>query len=238
MGEVLGPFHNVWTCVVCLFLCISNKSTCCDGTVWYSKTFCQDRMSKTNLVFKKILNNYCLLIIFMLIYCLKNKVSITNAFEINPWSITQIQMNKLINEHIRKFFVVCLESSDDYILQRSLQHMVSFVVINCAFFFYWIFKVYLRIPEDILQFLVVWTLCHSCIFIFAADGTISIHGFNMSGLTHDSTAADSRFIYDKFVKMYYETGLKWWLILPSGERNSWLVKINTKWFICKWGRLE
>ncbi len=46
------------------------------------------------------------------------------------------------------------------------------------------------------------------LFVFAADGTISICCFNLPGATHDSTAADSGFIYDKLGKVYQETGLK------------------------------
>ena len=40
------------------------------------------------------------------------------------------------------------------------------------------------------------------VFVFAADGTIPICCFNLPGSTHDSTAADSGFIYDKLEKVY------------------------------------
>ncbi len=46
------------------------------------------------------------------------------------------------------------------------------------------------------------------VFVFAADGTIPICCFNLPGLTHDSTAADSGFMYVKLGRVYHKTGLK------------------------------
>ncbi len=58
------------------------------------------------------------------------------------------------------------------------------------------------------------------VLVFAADGTIPSCSLNFSGSTHDSTLADSGFIYDKLEKVYQETGLKYTFDLVFRCKNT------------------